>query len=54
MYITTTKIFLTNVVQILSYEEHFKAVRVIVTEQSLLCHINELYCHGVLHLTEGT
>ncbi len=44
------KIFLTNVVQILSYEEHFKAVKVVITEQPLLCHVNELYCHGVLHL----
>ena len=46
------KLLLTHVVEVVSHEQHFRAIRVSVTQQQLICNITSLYCHGVLHLKQ--
>ena len=44
------KIMLTNKIKVVLICPHIRSIKVLVTEQELLCHVDNLYCHGVLHL----
>ena len=44
------KIMLTNKIEVVSICPHIRSIKVLVTEQELLCHFDNPYCHGVLHL----
>ena len=46
------KVLLTHLLEVISHEQHFRAIKVSVTPQPFLCHYNDLYCHGVLHLKQ--
>ena len=45
------KIMLTNKIKVVSICPHIRSIKALVTEQELLCHFDNLYCHGVLHLS---
>ena len=44
------KILVTNIINIIRFDPHIRAIEVAVTEDVMLCHIIDLHCHGVLHL----
>lgn len=44
------KVFLTDVMKISSVDEHLRAIEVVKTHETRLCHSIHLYCHGVVHL----
>ena len=45
-------IMLIQVVKIDYAAHQLKAIRVIITDETLFCHYNNLYCHGVLYLKQ--
>ena len=46
------KIMVTSLIQIVSIISHLRAFKINVTDQVVLYHMDQLYCHGVLHLKQ--
>ena len=44
------KIFDVEIMNVLSFKGHIRAIHVTYIDQRMWCHHNDLFCHGILHL----
>lgn len=46
------KIFKSEVMDVVEYTENLRAVKIILTDKTLLCAYDDLFSHGVLHVKQ--